>query len=194
MSLKERIYSVLVVSSAESFHTAMSYLLPETKYGPVHIVPSVSAAKRAKAEYAFDFVIVNAPLPDDMGTAFAIDCCENQETVVLMIVRQELHDEIYDKVYGHGVFVLSKPTSKAMLVTALGWLASARERLRKAEKKTPSLEEKMKEIRTVNRAKWLLIAKLNMDEPQAHHYIERQAMDRCVTKSEVATEIIKTYT
>ena len=69
----------------------------------------------------------------------------------------------------------------------------ARERIRKTEKKTLSIEEKMNEIRTVNRAKWLLISELKMTEPEAHRYIEKQAMDRCVPKSLVAEEIIKTY-
>ena len=51
----------------------------------------------------------------------------------------------------------------------------------------------MEEIRAVNRAKWLLISEINMDEPEAHRYIEKQAMDRCVSKKEIAEEIIKTY-
>ena len=76
---------------------------------------------------------------------------------------------------------------------ALDWLASARERLRKFEKKTLSIEEKMAEIRLVNKAKWLLIGELHMDEPDAHRYIEKQAMDRCISRREIAEEIIKTY-
>ena len=51
----------------------------------------------------------------------------------------------------------------------------------------------MEEIRLVNRAKWLLISELKMDEPQAHRYIEKQAMDMCVSKRRVAEEIIRTY-
>ena len=51
----------------------------------------------------------------------------------------------------------------------------------------------MEEIRIVNRAKWLLIGELKLDEPEAHRYIEKQAMDRCVSKRVVAEEIIKTY-
>ena len=72
-------------------------------------------------------------------------------------------------------------------------MSSARERLRKSEKKALSIEEKMEEIRLVNRAKCLLIDELKMSEPDAHRYIEKQAMDRCVSKREVAEEIIKTY-
>ena len=81
-----------------------------------------------------------------------------------------------------------------MLLTALGWMASTRERLKKSEKKTLSIEEKMEEIRLVNRAKWLLIGEIKMDEQKAHRYIEKLAMDRCVSKREIAEEIIKTYT
>ena len=51
----------------------------------------------------------------------------------------------------------------------------------------------MAEIRLVNRAKWLLITELKMEEPQAHRFIEKQAMDRCVSRRAVAEEIIRTY-
>ncbi len=193
MSLKELVYSVMVVSASEKFNEALSTLLPELKYSPVHIVSSISAAKRAFAERNFDFVIINSPLPDDIGMQFAIDSCNAKGTVVLLIVRAELHAEMCEKATVHGVFTIPKPTSKQMIVTALSWMASARERLRKFEKKTLSIEEKMEEIRIVNRAKWLLITELKMDEPEAHRYIEKQAMDRCVMRREVAAEIIKTY-
>lgn len=194
MSLKERIYSVLVVSAADKFNTVLSSLLPESHYQPVRIVSSVSAAKRAWSERNYDYVIINSPLPDDAGTRFAIDAGDSKGTVVLLFVRAELHDDIREKVVAHGVFTLAKPLSGSLLSLSLDWMASARERLRKLEKKTLTVEEKMEEIRVVNRAKWLLISELKMDEPQAHRYIEKQAMDRCIPKQEVAKEIIKTYT
>ena len=193
MSLKERVYSVLIVSAAEGFNDALSALLPTSKYSPTNFVSNISAAKRALAERAFDFVIINSPLPDDIGTRFAIDTGSSKETVVLLMVRAELQAEIYDKVAEHGVFVLPKPTSKPTMAIALSWLSSAREKLRKTEKKTLSIEEKMEEIRIVNRAKWILIRELKLDEPEAHRYIEKQAMDRCISKRIIAEEIIKTY-
>ena len=61
------------------------------------------------------------------------------------------------------------------------------------EQKTASIEEKMEEIRLVNRAKWLLIEQLRMTESEAHRYIEKQAMDRCVTKCSIAENIISMY-
>ncbi len=193
MSLKEQKYSVLVVSSSKSFDSVLSALLPDSSFCPVVTVPGIGAAKRILAERTFDFVIINSPLPDEFGTDFAIDICSSKETVVLLFVKSELHDETYEKVMGHGVFTLPKPTSRQIIVQALSWMASSRERLRKIRTKTLSVEEKMAEIRLVNRAKWLLITQLNMDEPHAHRYIEKQAMDRCIPKRQVAEDIIKTY-
>ena len=113
--------------------------------------------------------------------------------VALLLVPREQHDEIRESVAPYGVFTLAKPTTAENAAAAIGWLVSARERLRQSEKKTRSLEDMMEEIRLVNRAKWALIHEMGMSEPEAHHYIEKQAMDRCVSKRELAQEIIRLY-
>ena len=194
MELKERIYSVLIVSASENINNAIAGLVAGANYGPVITVPDISSAKRTFLQRDFDFVIINSPLPDDPGIKFAIDVGESKNTVVLMLVRSEMYDEIYNKVVHFGVFVISKPTSKPIISSALLWLCSTREKLRKYEKRALSVEEKMREIRIVNRAKWILISELKMNEPDAHHYIEKQAMDQCVSKGLIAENIIKTYT
>ena len=193
MGLRERHYSVLVVSAAEKLNSALLELLPESHYGPVRVAASISEGQRIWSERSFDFVIINSPLPDDSGVRFAIDLVNAKGAVVLLCVRAELHDGIRERVAEYGVFTLAKPISRPVLLMALDWMAGVRERLRRLEKKTLSVEEKMEEIRIVNRAKWLLISELKMDEPQAHRYIEKQAMDRCVSKREVAEEIVRTY-
>lgn len=194
MSLKERVYSILIVSAADSFTSAFADLLPEARYSPVDTVTSISVAKRVLAEKSFDFVIINAPLPDDVGARFAIDTCTTRQSAVLLLVKNDIHAGIHDKVAEYGVFTLPKPISKATMTHALNWLESARERLRQFEKKSTSIEDKMAEIRLVNKAKWLLISELHMSEPDAHRYVEKQAMDRCVSRRCIAEEIIRTYT
>lgn len=193
MDPQKRCYSVLLVSAADSFNEAMTPLLPHSKYTPILTVNSISAAKRALAERPFDHIIINSPLPDGSGTAFAVDAVRASGTVVLLMVRSELHEEIYDKVAPSGVFTLPKPMSKPTMATALCWMASSRERLRNFEKKNLSIEEKMEEIRIVNRAKWLLISEMKMEEPDAHRFIEKQAMDNCISKRDVAERIIDRY-
>ncbi len=48
----------------------------------------------------------------------------------------------------------------------------------------------IEEIRMVNRAKLILIKMRGMTEVEAHRFIVRSAMDRCVRKRAVAQEII----
>ncbi len=193
MSLKERVYSILIVSASDSFNTATTAMLPPSRYQPVLVVNSINEAKRTIAERNYDFILVNAPLPDESGTQFAIDCCQSPNTIVLLLARNDVHDDIHDKVVLHGVFTLAKPTNRATLQQALGWMSSARERLRKMEQKTSSIEERMKEIRIVNQAKFILISRREMSEPEAHHYIEKYAMDNCMAKKDAAEKIIQLY-
>ena len=65
MSLKEQVYSVLVVSASEKINQALPEIFSVPVFSPVQFVSNVSAAKRAIAERDFDMVIVNSPLPDD---------------------------------------------------------------------------------------------------------------------------------
>lgn len=193
MHLEEKIYSVLVVSASDAFNAALTPLLPDTQFDPVRIETSVSAAKRALAERSYDFVIINSPLPDDAGVRFAIDQSGMKTTVALLMVRSDVYAMTHAKVVEYGVYVLPKPTSKPIILQAIDWMAATRERLKKFEKKAMSTEEKMQEIRIVNRAKWLLIEQLKMTEAEAHRYVEKQAMDRCVSKREIAEELIRIY-
>ena len=46
MSLQERVYSVLIVSSSEKFQSSLLPLLPEASYSPVITAASVAQAER----------------------------------------------------------------------------------------------------------------------------------------------------
>lgn len=193
MVFQERTYSVLVVSASEKFNSNIMALLPMTDYWPVSIVRSVSEAKRKLAEQDCDIVLINAPLPDDFGLRLAIDVCNTSDAGVLMLVKSDLYNDIYSKAVEFGVMTLSKPTSSQMVAQSLRVLCATRERLRKVEERQATVEEKIEEIRLVNRAKWLLIQYLSMTETDAHRYIEKQAMDLRTSKRRVAEDIIQTY-
>ena len=193
MGLPEHIYSVLVVSASNKFNDSLRRLLPENRYSPVILAADVSDARRKLLEERYDLVIVNPPLPDDFGTRLALDVCASSGTGVLLLVGAEHYPDVNARVSPYGVLVLSKPTSAQLVNQSLLLLCGTRERLRRMEQKTASIEEKMEEIRLVNRAKWLLIEQLKMTEQDAHRYIEKQAMDRCVTKRVIAEQILSTY-
>ena len=183
----------LIVSAGASSNEYIAARLAEMGYARPVILPSGAEARRRMPDADFDLIVVNAPLPDDFGTRFAIDACNQSGTVALLLAKSDVYDEMEAKLTCQGVFTLAKPTSALLLNQSLKWLVSARERLRRMEEKATSVEEKMEEIRLVNRAKWLLIEQLKMTEAEAHRHIEKQAMDRCTTRREIALGIIKTY-
>lgn len=189
-----RAYTVLVVSSSEKMNEALKPLLTGSRFRKVSFVNSATVANRLILENTYDFVIINSPLPDDFGTKLAIDVSSSKNTVCLQLVKSDVFENVSDKVTDYGVFLMQKPTSAALVTQAIQFMVSAREKLRGLTKKTISIEEKMEEIRIVNRAKWLLIENLKMTEPDAHRYIEKQAMDTCVSKRKIAEDIINTYT
>ena len=189
----ERRYSVLAVSASLKFVETLRTLLPEGRYGPVTVLHAAAAARRALAENSYDLVLINTPLPDEFGTRLALDACESSSAGVLLLVKAEHCLDIEAQVSAHGVLTLAKPTSAQLFAQPLRPICIPRERLRGMEKKAVTLQEKMEEIRLVNRAKWLLIEELKMTEQEAHRYIEKQAMDRCVTRRAVAEQILSTY-
>ena len=193
MVFQERTYSVLIVTASDTFANSVMPLLPMTDYWPVTIVHSVSEARRRVVDTEFDIVLINAPLPDDFGMRLAIDICTNSGAGVLLLVKNDLFNDIYAKVVGYGVITLSKPTNSQMVAQNLRILCATRERMRQMQARQATVEEKIEEIRLVNRAKWLLIECLSMTEPEAHRYIEKQSMDARISKREVAENIIKTY-
>ena len=193
MVFQERTYSVLIVTASERFTDSIMPLLPMTDYWPVQTASSVAKARRWLADTEFDIVLINTPLPDDFGMHLAIDICTGSGAGVLLLVKNGHYNEIYSKVVRYGVITLSKPTNRQMVAQNLRILCATRERIRQMQAKQATVEEKIKEIRLVNRAKWLLIECLNMTEAEAHRYIEKQAMDLRISRREAAENIIKTY-
>ena len=193
MEFTERRYSVLLVSSSPKFNESMLALLPESRFYPVAAVSDVSSARRRLLESKYDIVIINAPLPDDFGTRLALNICDNSGTAVLLFVKAEHYPDINGRVSLFGVLALPKPASSQTVSQSLQLLCGTRERLRRMEQKTASIEEKMEEIRIINRAKLLLMEQLKMTEKEAHRFIEKQAMDRCVTRITIAQSILSTY-
>ncbi len=154
---------------------------------------SVSEARRRLVNGSFDLIAINSPLPDDIGVEFAMEACAETDAGVLLLIKSELYDETYYRVLPSGVILLSKPTNLPMISQNLRALCAMRERLRSLRRHQDTVEERIEEIRLINRAKWLLIECLHMTEPEAHRYITHQAMEQRLGKRQIAENIIRTY-
>lgn len=185
-------YSTLVVSPTGKFGDTLSALLDETVFSPVDCVPTPSEARAAARERTYDLLFINAPADHDASLALAADAVE-AGAVVMLLLSQESFDSVRAYARSLGIFAMKRPVSLQMIAQAADLMCAASERLRRERKSVKTVERHIADINLINRAKWLLIDNLKMTEDDAHRYIERQAMDRCLTKREIAESIIKTY-
>lgn len=193
MELRELVYSTLIVSTTPSFASFASELLIQNSFYPVKKVSSVTEARHALSIRSYDVLIVNYPLLDETGLELSMEMSRDCSSVVLMMVPATMYGDVETKTRGSGVFLLKKPVSLITLSQSLSWLRSASDRVRSVQSGRVKLEEKIDEIRLVTRAKLILMENLKMTEDEAHKYITHEAMDRCISKREVANTILNTW-
>ncbi len=186
------IYRVLIAGANDRTFDSLRELLPPDSYEAPLRAGSAGEVKRMLLETDVDLVILNAPLRDEFGTQLALNLSRDN-LCILMLVPAESFDAVCYKVEDEGILTLSKPVSRNGLLGAIKLLTAMRGKLRKLDRQNQALQEKMQDIRTVNRAKWLLIEIKRMTENEAHYYIEKQAMDMRLSRREVAENIIRTY-
>ena len=186
------VYSVLVVSPAGRGADLLASVFDAPTFDPVVNALSAGEARRLLSSEQYDLIAVNSPLPDETGIDFCIDAAQGPSGVMLF-VKNDIYEIVSSQCTREGIFVIPKPNTQRNVAQSVTLLCAICERLRKYEKKTRTLREKMDSIRIVNRAKWLLIERLGMTEQDAHGYIEKEAMNRRRTSREIAEEIIRMY-
>jgi len=184
---------IIIASGTASGSERLGALISSAAEAETVHVRSEAELDSAVAEEEFDLVLINAPLADLYGDGAAQRIARGSTSAVILLVKGELPAARREKALGAGVTLLQKPFSSDSLLTAVSVSLAARERMLRLFRRTEELEYKAQEANLVGRAKCVLVQYLNMTEPQAHRYIEKQAMDRCITRREVAEKIVRTY-
>lgn len=185
--------SALVVSYSEKSTASLTEILTAASVSNITTVSNAGEARRILMEKDFDLCIVNAPLPDEFGEELARDIAAKEISEVILIVKAELYDEVSDRVEEHGVITIAKPISKPLFWNALKLAAATHKRIRAIQNENKKLIQKIEDIRIIDRAKCILISQFSITEPEAHRYIEKQAMDMRMTRRKVAEQILKIY-
>lgn len=184
---------ILVVASSDKGKELLLDLLKSSGHNQIVTASSGNEARRLFGQNNFETVLINTPLPDEFGDELALFVTDTTAAGVLLLVKSELTEAISLKVEDYGVFVVEKPIGRTLFYQALKLVTASRMRMLGLKKENIKLQNKIEEIRLVDRAKCTLIQYLNMSEEQAHKYIEKQAMDRRVSRKSIAESILKTY-
>ncbi len=185
--------NILIVSSGEKATALIIDLFKGCSVSEITIVKSSAEAKRMFSKSDFDLVVINTPLSDEYGHETAEICVTSTNASCLMIVKSEHYESVSETVEPMGIMTIQKPVNKALFFQAIRFINASRNRLSGLRNENQKLHQRIEEMKLVNRAKFALMQYLGFDENQAHRYLEKQAMDKRVTKREIAIEIIKIY-
>ena len=185
--------SALIVSANEKAIRSALQLLQDEGIAQADSAQSGSSARKQMSEQDYELLLVIAPLSDESAEAFAADAAEHTAVSVLLLVDGTSEEETEARMLPYGVPVLGRPVSKRLLSKVLHLLEAESNRLKGMQQENVRLHKKIDDSRIINRAKAILTEYLNMTEPQAHKYLERQAMELRVTKLEVAKRLLSTY-
>ncbi len=183
-------HSLLVVSSSEGFDRLIKQVLPRGRFMSVLFCNSASKARRCFVERFFDMVIIYSPLPDGMGTELAIDAAENFHAGVLFISADEVFEDLMETVTDHGVVMIPREAIRERLNKAIRLVLSIKDREARVRRELDKMNERLEEIKIIDKAKFYLIEKKKMTEDEAHRLIGKLAMDNGLSRRLIAEKIL----
>ena len=184
--------NALIVSGEKSL-PALASLLKGCGCSRLVTAANAGEARRKLLELSLDLVLINAPLPDEFGSELATSFADATMAGVVLVAPALQAAEIARPLERLGIFVLEKPISRSALTQAIRLLAVSRQRIAQLQKKNAELLQKLDDTRLACRAKCLLVERLHLTEDEAHHCLERRAMDLRISRREAALTVIRQY-
>ncbi len=185
--------SILIVSSTNKGKDFVRELLTADGFTDIAAASTRNEARRFLKETSFDFIIVNAPLADEFGHELALHFASTTDAGVVFIVKNELGAELATRLENDGILVVGKPVNRQYFSQMFRFLAASRRRMLGIKSENVRLQKRIDEMKLIDRAKYTIMQYLNLTEPEANRYIEKQAMDLRLTKNQIALDILKTY-
>ncbi len=183
---------VLLVSSSQKSADSFAALLAAHPMLSVCRATTSRDAWRMLQAKSYALVLILSPLSDSKGWDLA-KMAAGTTSGVILVVRPQAYSDVPQKVLDEGVFVFTPTMGRALFNQAVTLMLAVHRRLCQVSPQTERLQQKMKEIRIVDKAKCILIQYERMSEQEAHKHIEKQAMDNRLTKLEVAEHILQSY-
>lgn len=183
----------LVISKTEKTLETLEELLREDGYAPCEKAISEQRAKELTQNDKFDLIVIDTPLSDSVGLDLSVYMTENTRAGVFILIGKEVSDKVDSKLRTKGIITLPKPMSRQIFRQSLKVWECSKTRIDGLEKENHELKLRVEEIKIIDRAKCVLMQCLAMSEPQAHRYLEKQAMDLRQSKMKVAEQVLNTY-
>jgi response regulator NasT len=185
--------ALIVSGSNQGLDVLVKMVVNATKINNVSTVASGSEARRLVSSTDYDIIVINTALTDEFGHELSTYLSEHTSSGIVLLCKSAIADELTERLMDYGVCVVAKPVNKTMFFQAIKLVTATRSRILGYQKENAKLQVKIDEIKLINRAKCVLMEYLKLTEPQAHRYIEKQAMDTRQSKKDIARDILLRY-
>lgn len=172
---------------------SITNLLKECDFNDIQSATTASKTREFIKDRQFDLTIICTPLEDEFGLELVSDIFGNTDSSIIVIANADNTDEIQTKISFTNAFVLGRPLNKTVFIQSVKYVMLSRTQIQQLKDRNTELQQKMQDLKLVDRAKCMLIQYLRISESQAHRHIQKQAMDQRITQADVAKDILKTY-
>ena len=156
-------------------------------------VSGLDEARAALARSRPTLIVMQSDAPGAQELRRCAELAESAEAVFLLLVRQEVYSAAWRFLQKSGVCVMTWPMEQAVLTQTLRNLLLLKKSMQTMQAQTDQLRSQLQDLKRIQKAKGLLMRQLGMTEQDAHRWIEKAAMDRCVKKREIAETVIRMY-
>jgi response regulator NasT len=163
-------------------------MLGEAGYEVVAQASDGAQAIELVKEHMPDLAILDVKMPILDGISAAEEIIATCPVLMLTAFSQR---ELVDRARDAGVMAyVLKPFTINDLVPAIEIAISRHTQMRSLAEEVADLHDRLETRKLIDRAKGILMAALNLTEPQAFSWIQKAAMDRRLTMKEVAQAVI----
>ena len=179
---------ILVAEDEAIIRLDLVEMLTEAGYTVVaQATNGVEAIALAK-EHQPDLAILDVKMPELDGISAAEQIIDIAPVLMLTAFSQR---ELVERARDAGAMAyVVKPFSISDLVPAIEIAISRHQQMKGLSEEVADLHERLETRKVIDRAKGILMAALNLTEPQAFSWIQRAAMDRRISMKEVAQAVI----
>ena len=190
MKLTDRIGAVLVVSGKPRVQASVRAAI-SAKYGRVLTAETVQEARILVERERIGVMLLFTPLKDEEEIYRLLDTADRRNIAAAYIVNREIYGETVYRMDGRNVYVLAYPLQMDQVLQTTGFLCQAQHRFGIMKAEQERLRQQLQNQQLISRVKCLLVERRQMTEEEAHHLIEREAMNSGSSKREAASRILK---
>ena len=179
---------ILVAEDEALIRMDLVEMLQEAGYEIVAQATNGEEAIALATEHHPDLAILDVKMPVLDGISAAEKIISIAPVLMLTAFSQR---ELIDRARDAGVMAyVVKPFTIGDLIPAIEIAISRHTQMKSLAEEVADLHERLETRKIIDRAKGILMKALNLSEPEAFSWIQRAAMDRRLTMTEVANAVI----